>query len=88
MGASRTIAQGMWMFCATIIGILLSEPSKEYEPASEKEEGSVCLVGIKNAALVPCGHLVCFSCGWRCQLQCNGRCPVCIRPIKTVMRVF
>jgi hypothetical protein len=57
-------------------------------PATEDNTCPVCLTVEKNAAIVPCGHLICFDCGRMCRANGDGLCPICRQRIQNVMRVF
>jgi hypothetical protein len=58
------------------------------EPATDSASAcSVCMDKGKNAALVPCGHLFCFSCA--SAVKAAGQpCPMCRKPISSVLKVF
>nr|XP_051198975.1 uncharacterized protein LOC127312496 isoform X2 [Lolium perenne] len=49
----------------------------------------ICLKDRRNAAFVPCGHLVCCcSCAKRVELKDEPLCPVCRQDIQYVLRVY
>jgi E3 ubiquitin-protein ligase MUL1 len=58
----------------------------------ETEDGQLCVICLRerrNAAFVPCGHLVCCcNCGERVQLKDKALCPVCRQDIKYMLRVY
>ncbi|KAM0827116.1 hypothetical protein ACQ4PT_068408 [Festuca glaucescens] len=58
----------------------------------EMGDGQLCVICFKNrrnAAFVPCGHLVCCcNCAKRVELKDEPSCPVCRRDIQYVLRVY
>lgn len=49
----------------------------------------ICLKDRRNAAFVPCGHLVCCcNCAKRVELKDEPLCPVCRQDIQYVLRVY
>lgn len=64
-----------------------SLPPSSPLPPSSSSECPVCFTAPKNAALVPCGHMICEDCGDACR-QSGGGCPVCRTGIERVLRLF
>ncbi|XP_047054930.1 nuclear transport factor 2-like [Lolium rigidum] len=49
----------------------------------------ICLKNRRNAAFVPCGHLVCCcNCAKRVELKDGPSCPMCRQDIQYVLRVY
>jgi hypothetical protein len=49
----------------------------------------ICLKNRRNAAFVPCGHLVCCcNCAKRDELKDGPSCPMCRQDIQYVLRVY
>ena len=60
-----------------------SESAKALVP--DALECSICMTGEANAAIVPCGHAVACV---RCLERCDQSCPVCRKPIQSILRIY
>eukprot|EP00457_Paulinella_chromatophora_P007762 gb/GEZN01007787.1/.p1 GENE.gb/GEZN01007787.1/~~gb/GEZN01007787.1/.p1 ORF type:complete len:426 (-),score=39.79 gb/GEZN01007787.1/:134-1411(-) len=61
---------------------------KEKEQEDSKDVCGICMARKKNAVLVPCGHLyACIPCSRKLRTG-NMPCPLCRKPIRSVLRVF
>jgi len=50
---------------------------------------SVCLEGLADTAVVPCGHMcVCFTCMQSIQDSLDAQCPMCRGPITSTIRIY
>ncbi|KAI5058882.1 hypothetical protein GOP47_0027052 [Adiantum capillus-veneris] len=64
-------------------------PWETWEEATEQLDGMccVCMVGLKGAAFIPCGHTFCRRCSrelWRGR----GTCPLCNRYIREILDIY
>lgn len=65
----------------------LRSSSKHTALQPEGANCCICFAKPKDAALVPCGHRMCFECGRKVRKE-RRRCPICNKSIGTVMRLF
>jgi len=50
---------------------------------------AVCLEGLADTAVVPCGHMcVCFTCMQSIQDSLDAQCPMCRGPITSTIRIY
>lgn len=73
---------------------VIQKGKEKYSPNEESGNESlesasccICFDNPKNAALVPCGHRMCVDCSVVIKDK-RGGCPVCNRPIDSVLRLY
>ncbi|KAH7288493.1 hypothetical protein KP509_31G028100 [Ceratopteris richardii] len=64
-------------------------PWETWQEATEQLDGMccVCMVGLKGAAFIPCGHTFCRRCSrelWRSR----GTCPLCNKYIREILDIY
>ncbi|MCO5613395.1 hypothetical protein L7F22_067671 [Adiantum nelumboides] len=64
-------------------------PWETWDEATEQLDGMccVCMVGLKGAAFIPCGHTFCRKCS-RELWKGRGTCPLCNRYIREILDIF
>ena len=55
--------------------------------SSSHNQCSICFDADANAAVNPCGHVMCYSCASE-QLQQSRTCPMCRGTIETILRLY
>eukprot|EP00808_Paulinella_micropora_P026537 g81692.t1 len=69
-------------------GSINDEEGKKIVDESKDNTCGICAANRKNAVLVPCGHLyACIPCSRKLR-NGNFPCPLCRKPIRSVLRVF
>ena len=64
-----------------------SSDEAEGEDSNDNANCMVCLVGIPDTAIVPCGHVHCRSCSQRL-LDSGSHCPRCRTNIVSLLQIY
>lgn len=71
----------------TVVAVLPSNTTSDVDtPSDDALMCNICVAEPQNCALIPCGHVTCYSCATRLQAECD-KCPYCRVDIQRLVRI-